>query len=179
MGGFTHNFIWLVGSAVQQGRFGCFQAGIAEGDRDVTAEALIFCPQDRGVGITGFEFSFSEQKRFEQVRMRIEELGVIKKWSWVLGFVVGRADGLASVAAEDALPDQGAKGKRDGSAMLDGEVREAAPGVNTAVGKDGFGGASHLAAVAIGAIGIGEGFVWFEGQVDQQLAQEQPGSVVL
>jgi len=60
--------------------------------------------------------------------------------------------------------------------MLDREIRKAAPGINCSVGKDGFGGAGILAAVAIGAVGFSQGFIWFERQINQNLTEKQPGS---
>lgn len=174
---FPHNRIRFVGGAVHQSGFGQFQAGVAKRDRDVAAEALELRPQDRGVGEVRFEFHFSEQKQLEQVRMRLKVLGLIKEGGDVRCFLVGGADGLAGVTAKDALTKQRAKSMRDGSTVLYREIGKAAPGVDRAVWQDRLGGASHLAAVTIGAIRVDEGFVWFEGQADQEFAKKQPGTV--
>ena len=158
---FTHHIIQLVGSTVQKRNSGCFQAGIAQRDRDIAAEALVFCPQDGCAGVAGFELRFREQERFEQVGMRVKKLVMIEKGGQGFCFLVGGADGLASVTAENTLPHQRAKGGRDGSAVLDREVGKAAAGVYGAVWEDRLGGASHLAAMAIGTVGFGQRFVRF------------------
>lgn len=158
---FTDHFIRLVGNAVQKRSSGCFQAGIAQRDRDIAAEALVFCPQDRCVGVAGFELRFREQERVKQVGMWIDEKGVVEEGGSDFCFLVGRADGLAGVTAEDTLPHQRAKGGRDGSAVLDCEVGKAAAGIYGAVREDRLGGASHLAAMAIGTVGFGQRFVRF------------------
>ena len=92
LGCFAHDFIRLVGRAIHQSGFGFFQAGIAESNCDIAAEALVFCPQDRCVGVAGFELRFREQERFDQVRMRVKKLVMIEKGGHGFCFLVGRAD---------------------------------------------------------------------------------------
>ena len=158
---FAHDFILIVGGAMRKSSPGRLQSGVAERDRDIAAEALVFCPQDRCVGVAGFELRFREQERFEQVGMRVKKLVMIEKGGQGFCFLVGGADGLASVTAENTLPHQRAKGGRDGSAVLDCEVGKAAAGIYGAVREDRLGGASHLAAMAIGTVGFGQRFVRF------------------
>lgn len=94
-------------------------------------------------------------------------------------FLVGGADGLTSITAENTLTKQRAKGDRDRSAMLNAQVRKASAGVDGAVRKDRFGGASHLAAVAIGAVGVCERLIRHERDVNQEFTQKKPRSVGL
>ena len=86
---------------------------------------------------------------------------------------------MTGITAENLLSEQRAKGNRDRSAMFNGQVRKASAGVNRAVRKDRFGGASHLAAVAIRAVGVCERLIRLERYVNQEFTKEQPGSVSL
>jgi hypothetical protein len=63
-----------------------------------------------------------------------------------LGDVVDGADLLADVAAEDVVADQRTQLQRDGAAVLDGEVRDAAAAIEHIRGDEGAGGAGVEAA---------------------------------
>jgi hypothetical protein len=65
---------------------------------------------------------------------------------------VPRADVLADVAAEDPVADQGAQFRWYRAAMLDGEVRDTAAGIDPVVGPEGVGRAVVDTAPARAAV---------------------------
>ncbi len=90
-----------------------------------------------------------------------------------LGEFVPRADGEAVVAAIDSVAEQGAQVRVDRAVVFDGQVRDAAAGVELVGGWEGLGRADVEAGGAGAAVG---GFGCVLGQVEggEDGAEEDP-----
>src|SRR5437867_4377258 len=90
---------------------------------------------------------------------------------------VPRADVLADVAAEDLAAETGALPVGDGALQLDGQVADAARGVEDVRGGQGAGRARVEARGAAPAH-VGAGGVGKQLEVGDQLAEEEPRAVL-
>src|SRR3546814_10900507 len=93
-----------------------------------------------------------------------------------LGELVPGACQLAVVATEDAIADQWTQGFIDAAVVFDGEVADAAPGIDTIRCDDGAGWTDVDAARAGAAMRAGRRVHW-QRQVGKDLTEEKPGAV--
>jgi hypothetical protein len=123
-------------------------ARIADGDEHVANEAVAARALDRRTGETRAEGRIVETRQIGEVRRgQILALGELRLASDLSEFVPG-ADREAIVAAEDPVADLGPQLCRDGALVLDGEVRDAAPGIELERGREGVRRAGVEAAAA-------------------------------
>src|SRR5687767_6581045 len=87
------------------------------------------------------------------------------------------ADHLANVASESPIADQRAQVGWDFVFEFDGEIRNAASGIESAVGEDALGGAGGDAACACATMISDHRKVWFESQVKQDLGKQKVGAL--
>ena len=148
-------------------------SGVAEGDADVAEEASPFGAVDWGVAKTLFEGGFVELGP-------VLERELVEFWFGVgfhdltfLGESVPGAGLEAVVAAEDSVADCGAQRGRDGAFEFNGEVGDAAAGVEDEGLGDGLGGAGGDAALA-SAASVSFGRVWEEFCGGEDFGEEEP-----
>src|SRR5688500_7818695 len=87
------------------------------------------------------------------------------------------ADHLANVASESPIADQRAQVGWDIVFEFDGEIRNAAFGIECAVGEDALSGAGGDAARACATMISDHRKVWFESQVKQDLGKQKVGAL--
>ncbi len=92
------------------------------------------------------------------------------------GEAVPGADDLAVVAAEHAVADLVAQLDRDRAFQLDGQVGNAAPRIQYPFADEGFRGADVQAGVATAAVVACDRLVDGQGDIDEQLAEEEPAA---
>ena len=126
-------------------------SGVAEGDADVAEESFPLGAVDGGVAKMLFEGGFVELGPVLERELVEFWFGVGFHDSAFLGESIPRAGLEAVVAAEDSVADGGAQLGRDGAFEFDGEVGDAAAGVEDEGLGDGLGGAGGDAALASAA----------------------------
>ena len=92
------------------------------------------------------------------------------------GETVPGTDQLAVITAEDAVTHQRAQLQRNAAAVLDGEVGDAAAGIEDAGFGKGLGWTDVDAGRAAPAVGFGFRGIDRQRQVDEQFAQQKPGA---
>lgn len=101
--------------------------------------------------------------------------GVEAGFAAEFGEFVPGADVEAVVAAVDAVTDEGAEVFGDGAFVLDGEVGNAAWGVDVVGAGDGVGGAGGHAGGAFATVVV-LFFVGFEVEGGEEFGEEEPGA---
>ena len=118
--------------------------GIAERDRAVASEAGTSGPGDGGSPEPPGELLIVEREAFDQVGRRDRTACAVLAGAGIEcgrgEAVVDRARLLAEIAAERPCAHQRAQLLRDGAPMLDGQIRDAAPGVDDPGRDDRTGG---------------------------------------
>ena len=127
----------VIGATAQSGlnfrRVWC----IAQRHGDVAQPALVADAADRVAGQPLVEFGFRPRKQFAQA-------GVVQPVAWrkrrvaELREAVPRTAGLAVVTAVDAVADQRPEFLGNGAVQLDGQVGDAAPGIDLIRRGDGL-----------------------------------------
>src|SRR5690625_240140 len=150
---------------------------VARGDGDVAQPAAVAAAADGGAFGALQEFLFAPGEQFGQAGgvelVAGAEIGLVG----APGEFVPGADELAVVAAEDAVADRGPQLLRDGAFVFDGEVGDAAAGVEAVGRGDGPGGADVDAAGAAAAVG-GRRLVHRQREIKVDLAEEEPRAPV-
>ena len=166
MGVFGDEGVGVLGGAGEGGEV-VGGADVAEGDADVAEEGGEFDAADGAEAEEGGEGGGVEGEEMAEGPLVDEGSGGEGGFAGGLGEAVPGASGEAVVAAVDAIAEGLAKFEGDGALVFDGEVGEAAAGVELVGGGDGLGGAGGEAAGAFAAV-IVEGAVGgdFEGGED-------------
>jgi hypothetical protein len=174
---FADEGFFVRGGAAEGGEVGG-GADVAEDDADVAEEAAAFDAEDGAAGKTAFELGgadFEEGVKLVKVvvirRGRSEEAA----FAGGLGEAVPRADVEAFVAAVNAVADEGAEFRGDGAFEFDGEVGDAAAGVELVGRGDGAGGAGVEAALASAAV-IALGDVGLKLEAGDNFTEKEPGA---
>ena len=126
-------------------------SGVAEGDTDVAEESFPFGAVDWGVAKMLFEGGFVELSPVLEGELVEFWFGVGFHDLAFLGESVPGAGLEAVIAAEDSVADCGAQLGRNGAFEFDGEVGDAAAGVEDEGLGDGLGGAGGDASAASAA----------------------------
>ena len=161
---------------VGEGLDGCGVRLVAEGDGDVAQISLPFGAQNRCALVFALEILLCEGKFADQIGVGVnfEREGIVKVR--ILHAAVVGADRLAGVTAKDAVLQIWAQDCGDGTALLDGEVGEAAARIDGAVRTDGFGGTGKVTAQAAFA---GVNLLWLiglKGQIEEQFGKKDEGA---
>src|SRR5690606_22110418 len=172
---FADEFAGMVAAGGEGGDDPGGAGGIAEGDGDVAQPAFI-------AGATDGRTFGALQELFLAPGEQLDQAGPVQAVADAeVGFriahreLVPGADQLAVVAAEDAVADQGPQFLGDAAAQFDGQVADAAAGVDAVGRHDRPGRADVDAAAAGAAMGAGR-FVHRQRQVGEQLAEEEPAA---
>ena len=124
-----------------EGGQGGFVSDISQRHADISEQAAAFCAQHGGAGETLFKPGFLQGQQFEEIRLGKVRTGLRLHQLPFAGESVPWTDGQAIVATVDPVANGRAQFDRDGAFELDGEVRDAAPGIELEGSPDGRGGA--------------------------------------
>ena len=147
--------------------------GIADGDEHVAQKTVAADALDGRAGKLGAEGGFVEDGEVRERRRGKIVAGLQFHLAGRLRELVPRADGEAIVAAIDAVAHGGAEFARDRAGMLDGEIGDAAAGIEAVGRREGLGRADIEAGLA-GAAMVGLGRVRRQGRLGQDGAEEEP-----
>ena len=164
-----------VGGGLLEGGEVVHGAGVAEGHADVAEEAFAFDAFDGGFGEEGAEVLDGEGEEVAEGVVEDGFAGVEAGLAAEFGEAVPGADVEAVVAAVDAVADEGAEVEGDGALVFDGEVGDAAGGVEVVGARDGVGGAGGHAGGAFAAVVVLL-FVGREGKGGEEFGEEEPGA---
>src|SRR3546814_765300 len=128
---------------------------VAQCHRDIAQPVFVAAAADRRALGTGQKFRFGPGEQIDQAGLVQIVADPKVRFVMSLGELVPGAGQLAVVAAEDAIADQRTQGFIDAAVVFDGEVADAAPGIDTIRCDDGAGWTDVDAARAGAAMPAG------------------------
>ncbi len=175
-----HQLGGLLAAAAQDRGGRVRPAAVAQPHTEVAEHGLPARPLEGGVAVAGLEARLVQRQQL--LGPGYHRVVGHRPAGLQVGLVAGRGvpvpgtDLLADVAAEDPVAHLRPELLGDRPLQLDGQVGDAAAGVQLPGAADGVGGAGlDAAGAAPAAIGL-EGFVRRQLQGGEQLAQQQPGA---
>ncbi len=167
-----HEGIGVLGRLLQLGQ--CFGVGgIAKGNADVAEEAGLFAAPQRGMAEALAKSVCIEAKQVQQVEVLEFGQGDFTHEPALPGKAVPWTDLETVITTENAVANGRPQVFRDGALQFDGEVADAASGIQLERGSDGMGGAGVDAARAA-ATAVGFGRVGSEFKGRKNLGNEEP-----
>jgi len=174
LGVFGHEGGLVVGGGVEGWEI-ILTAGVAEGDADVSQEAIAFDSFDGGLREEGPELLKVESEEVAEAMVKEAGAGVEAGFAGDLGEAVPGAGVEAVVAAVDAVADGAPEFQRDTPFVLDGEIGNAAlcgqlSRAGDCLGRAGLDTGGTFAAV------VARCFVGFELEGGKEFAKEKPST---
>ena len=165
----------MVGACCQRG--GCRGAarGIAERHGQIAQPAFMTDAPDRRALGAGQEGRFIPGEELDQRCVGKPSAGPKVRLRGQLGKAVPGAGQLAVVAAVDAVADERAQGFRDAAVVFDGEIGDAAAGVEPVGRHDGPGGAGRETGAAAAAV-VDPRRVWGQDELRVDDPEKKPGA---
>src|SRR5262245_25347020 len=169
----AHQRLGIAGEGTRQRRDRGGLATVAERDAHVARESGAPRATDRAAREQHPKAGLVEREEALE-GPALQRSGVKSRLVGGRGEAIPWADLLAHVAAKDPVADRGAQLARDRSAVLDGEVGDAAPRVHLVGRDDRLGGTGLETARARSAMLALERAVRFELAIHQYLGQHEP-----
>lgn len=174
LGVFGHEGGLVVGGGVEGWKI-VLIAGVAEGDADVSQEAVAFDSFDGRLREEGSELLKVESEEVAEAMLKEAGSGVEAGLAGDLGEAVPRAGVEAVVAAVDAVADGATEFKRDAPFVLNGEIGNAALCGQLSWAGDSLGRAGLDTGGAFAAV-VARCFVGFELEGGKEFAKEKPSA---
>lgn len=171
---FGHERGFVVGGGVEGWEI-VLTAGVAEGDADVSQEAVAFDSFDGGLREEGSELLKVESEEVAEAMFKEAGAGVEAGFAGDLGEAVPGAGVEAVVAAVDAVADGATEFQRDAPFVLDGEIGNAALCGQLSRAGDCLGRAGLDTGGAFSAV-VARSFVGFELEGGKEFAKEKPSA---